>query len=314
MMRNFHLLFAVLLCNFLSIVRGLVIVPVASNKETTNAGGKYQSSRRSFLQQAIILGPAILPTASLAQEETESPHDRRGKPFAPLQALLPATRCKVWIDRAYALSSTLTASSDKNTQYDTLMSLKEILYNQPIVNESPQKRTSASMAKITAGVSYAKKDGRADPSKPAQLAAMLNQAGVEQQWGILKYGESKLEQGNELRAAFNCYSSQLQFADSYVLTASKVDKKRMVRNDQLPSLTAVIVSDLDLRDLYRNELLTAIEDAKAEASYQLKQTKDSVDASDVIDLMNQAHTACTKWFDLIAPRDVQEALQAVMNE
>lgn len=146
------------------------------------------------------------------------------------------------------------------------------------------------------------------------MAALLNQADVERQWGMLQYAESKREQDNEMRAAFNFYTSQLQFADSFALTASKEEKKRMIRNDELPSLSAVITSDLDLRDLYRNQFLTAIEDAKAEVSYQLKQPRDSVDVTDVVELTNQAHTACIKWFGLIPVQDVQAALDTVTNE
>ena len=39
----------------------------------------------------------------------------------------------------------------------------------------------------------------------------------------------------------------------------------MIRNDELPTLTATITSDLDLRDLARNTFLTAIDDATAES-------------------------------------------------
>ena len=143
---------------------------------------------------------------------------------------------------------------------------------------------------------------------------MLNQADVKRQWGMLQYAESKLERENELRAAFNFYSSQLEFGDSYLLTASKEDRKRMIRNHELPSLAAVITSDLDLRDLYRNQFLTAIEDAKAEVSYQVKQTEDKMDSKDAVELVGQAYIACGKWFDLIASSDVDAAVLEVSNE
>ena len=82
----------------------------------------------------------------------------------------------------------------------------------------------------------------------------------------------------------------------------------MIRNDELPSLTAVITSDLDLRDLYRNQFLTSIEDAKAEVAYQVKQIPEDIDRADSIQLMADAHTACQKWFDLIPTVDIDEAL------
>jgi hypothetical protein len=46
----------------------------------------------------------------------------------------------------------------------------------------------------------------------------------------------------EMRAAFNFYTSQLTFAESYLLTASKEDNKRMIRNNELPNATVVITS------------------------------------------------------------------------
>jgi hypothetical protein len=93
----------------------------------------------------------------------------------------------------------------------------------------------------------------------------------------------------------------------------------MIRNDQLPLVKAVITSDLDLRDLCRNQLLTAVDDVQAEVVYQLKlkqqsSSEEEIDVTDVVDLMNQASTACSKWFDLIARDDVQEAMEVVRNE
>ena len=149
---------------------------------------------------------------------------------------------------------------------------------------------------------------------PDRMAAMLNQADVERQWGMLQYQESKREKGNEVRAALNFYTSQLEFGNAYLLTASPEDRKRLIRNDQLPSLTAVITSDLDLRDLYRNDFLTALEDVNAEVAYQIQQPTNDVDATDTVQLMGQAHTAISKWFDLISPLDVQEAMDLLLKE
>ena len=146
-----------------------------------------------------------------------------------------------------------------------------------------------------------------------KFTAMLNQADVERQWGVLQYAESKREEDNEMRAAFNFYSRQLTFSDEYMLTASKEKKKEMIRNDELPSVTAVITSDLDRRDLYRNEFLTAIDDLTAEVAYQVKQqtSNEEIDVTDAVSLMNEAHEACENWFSLIASQDVEEAIAAV---
>jgi hypothetical protein len=47
---------------------------------------------------------------------------------------------------------------------------------------------------------------------------------------------------------------------------------------------------------------------------QSEQESIDSDVTDVADLMNQAYTACFKWFDLIALIDVQEAMEVVRNE
>jgi hypothetical protein len=198
--------------------------------------------------------------------------------------------------------------------------MDEVLSHPPklFIAEKGIMRTRSSTAQITTEVSKANKvqyqKNRYELSLPDRMAAMLNQADVERQWGMLQYAESQREKANEERAAFNFYVSQLTFAESYLLTASKEDRKRMIRNNELPTLTAVITSDLDLRDLYRNQFLTAIEDARAEVSYQLSHSADSVEVSDVLDLMNEANTAFANWFALIASRDIAEAIEAVSNE
>ena len=87
----------------------------------------------------------------------------------------------------------------------------------------------------------------------------------------------------------------------------------MIRNDELPSLTAVITSDLDLRDLYRNQFLTSIEDSKAEVAYQVKQIPEDIDRADSVQLMADAHNACQKWFDLIPMVDIDEALSIMRS-
>jgi hypothetical protein len=66
--------------------------------------------------------------------------------------------------------------------------------------------------------------------------------------------------------------------------------------------------------LYRNQLLTALDDVTAEVGYQMKQTPDKIDLSDAFDLMNQAYDSCQRWFDMIDIRNVQEAEKIVRGE
>lgn len=281
----------------------------------------HVTSRRRMLEcvGAIVLLPPV------CNAEDEMQNRRQGKPFAPVTALLPATRCKLWIDRAHELSSTLpSVSDDYQKQSQVLNDLLMVLSNRPnlfVKGEKMKKRTNKASAQITTSVSSANKEqwqrNRQSLGMSNQLQAMFNQADVERQWGILQAGEAQREQANEIRAALNFYTQQLEFGDSYQLTASREDRKRMIRNDQLPTLTAVITSDLDLRDLYRNELLTALDDAIAEAKYQSKEqetTGKAVDLKDLVELMDQAESSLSKWFAMIAPEDVQEALDAIVNQ
>lgn len=292
-----------------------------------------ECQRRTFLlhNAGIVFGSVLLPSAvnatpvqadDDAQKQQQLPQPNRGgKPYAPLDALLPAARLKLWVDEAYALSTSLAGTNDKDEQYKLLQQMNDVLSSTPKLFPSGSKvpkRTSRPTAQLSTGISSANKEQyksiRTDLSVPDKMAAMLNQADVERQWGMLQYAESKREQSNDMRAAFNYYTQSLTFGDTYQLTASKEDKKRMIRNDKLPTLTAVIVSDLDLRDLYRNQFLTAIEDATAEVAYQVKQTPDGIDRADAVALVDDAYVACKKWFDLIARADVEEAMEAIRSD
>jgi hypothetical protein len=237
----------------------------------------------------------------------------------------------VWIDRGYGISSQLkpyvgsSESETKESAFQLLVELDKTLSARPELftkRDRPLKRNAlgAAAGQITASVSSANKsqykENRGNLSIPNKMAAVFNQADVERQWGMLQYAESNREKDNPIRAALNYYTQQLVFnGDSYLLTASKEEKKQMIRSGQgLPTLTAVITSDLDLRDLYRNQLLTAIDDACAEVAFQVKQPLEAIDLADTVSLMNQAHVACDNWFALISEQDVREALSAISSE
>jgi len=97
----------------------------------------------------------------------------------------------------------------------------------------------------------------------------------------------------------------------------------------------VITSDLDLRDLYRNAVLTNVDEARAELRYLMDRyytytytyhqyyynaKNDSDDELHFVDgesqselllLLKNAASACDEWFGLIAEEDVAAALDAV---
>jgi hypothetical protein len=261
------------------------------------------------------------------------------KPYAPVSALLPATRAKLWIQEAHQLSTKLSAAGSGQPQEETLRQLDDVLSHRPKLfvkgEKLPQRVGSTALAQFTARQESDRayrsatatmmpsggRDPFADgPSLGELFSSALNRADVARQWGILQAQESKNESQNELRAAWNYYTQQLQFnPSSYEWNASVEEKRKRIRNDQLPTPQAVIVSDLDLRDLYRNQMLTALDDVAAEVKYHLKQTEGNggdkrIDVSDAVDLMNQAYVACNKWFDMIDQNNVKEAEAAVRKE
>lgn len=309
---------------------------------SSSATTKTSASRRTFLVATTTATASVSATVGVApsiansiiadfEEEKENNNnkiDRGGKPYAPLEALLPVTRLKLWFEDVYTLSSKLAQESSDNkkmivSQMNFLLSSKEgnpKLFDSKNNEKKLTKATSPSSgttAQLTSNVSSVNKDQYQINRKGLnnigdKVAAMLNQADVERQWGILQYAESKREESNEMRAAFNFYTKQITFGDNYVLTANKEERKQMIRNDALPTLAAVIVSDLDRRDLYRNQFLTYIEDARAEVAYQVKQ--DVIDVTDIVVLVNEANDAFENWFSLIAPVDINEAREKLQGK
>jgi len=140
--------------------------------------------------------------------------------------------------------------------------------------------------------------------------------GDKRQFQILRKRQRSLEKANKMRAAFNAYTNNLVFGDNYQLNAAGEEKKRLIRSDALPNVNAVVVSDLDLRDLYRNQVLQNMEDAKAELEYQLKQQDEGMmDMGEVLVFLREAKLACQEWFRFIPEDDVKSALRllAVME-
>ena len=90
------------------------------------------------------------------------------------------------------------------------------------------------------------------------------------------------------------------------------EKKNLVRNNALPDVNAVVVSDLDLRDLYRNQILENVENAKAEVAYQRKTGR--IDAGEILACLLAAQDATNEWFGFIPKEDTEAALKDVMEE
>ena len=305
-------------------------------------------TRRYLLQNSglTLISCFVLPIQSKAEVvDPIQPSRQQQKPFAPTSALLPILKLKIWLDEAFDVSTSMKQLKPKEQRdevYLLVLKMNDILTNPPKLffkgerMEKSSTSTSSSIVaanfgQLTGSISSINKDqyqsNRQSLNMANKVAAMLNQADVERQWGMLQYAEQKRANENEMRAAFNFYTSQLSFGDSYILTANKDERKTMIRNDELPSLSAVITSDLDLRDLYRNQFLTSIEDLKAEVAYQVKlggtnrhvdgndgiQSMDEMDIADILEFMNTAHTAMENWFDMIEVKEVDAAMKTLVQ-
>lgn len=122
------------------------------------------------------------------------------------------------------------------------------------------------------------------------------------------------EQSDPVRAALNAYTDALTFSgDSYLLNVDRATKSTMLREDRLPDVKQVITSDMGMRYLYRNQVLTSIEDFRAELRFQLKNL-DQADSAELKKLMDDSNKALERWFGLIDSDDVQLAFETVKSE
>lgn len=144
---------------------------------------------------------------------------------------------------------------------------------------------------------------------------MLIQSGEIDAWKRLKREEKARESADEVRAAFNYYVSNLNFdSERFVLTGTKEERSKLIREDRIPDVKAVIASDLGVRYLLRNEVLTAWEDARAELRYQMQQSMENVDGRELLELLVKSRDACQNWFDLIDEEDTAAAMDIVRKE
>ena len=266
-------------------------------------------------------------TIANADNSQTGQQQQQQRPFAPKEALLPAARVKLTIDKAIILTNSIIAKSKNTGSSTNVKEVDDILQELQDLLLKPQNYIRSFQ---TQGV----------PSKPANLylnkykpmkgdlplQRMLIQSGDVSAWKDLKTKEKDMEKSNEIRAALNAYTDYLSFSsDTYVLNVDKVTKSNMVRNDRLPDIRQVITSDMGLRYLYRNQILTAMDDVKAELEYQLKEESSikvalkeaeetQVDGEELLALLLDAQKAFDRWFSLIDPIDVKEALDTIESE
>lgn len=290
-------------------------------------GTHSQKERRLFLSDLISsccvvgLTNAALPHAAVADGKVEG-----SKPYAPLENLLPATRVRVLLDQAVDTASALVrlqkeGTPSDGTSEDLIAKLKSFLLEpQEFIKPEEalmskrylEQKTWGDWDKARRKETQEKFEIIIDPATRANEA--FEQWGERRQFKRLRRQQLRLEKSNNMRAAFNAYTNNLVFSETYTLNASKEERSRLIRTyDQLPDVTSVVRSDLDLRDLYRNQVLTFTDDAKAELIYQLQQEK-KFDATDLLVVLKQAQSSCIEWFKFVPVADAEEAMNALLLE
>lgn len=199
------------------------------------------------------------------------------RPYAPMEALIPATQKRLLLKQCLDLSKDLVEKQRDGSDGEAVQSqLKQVLpppghpvFQKPVLSMSRRYKMDQQVLKTLGGNDLS---------------------------------------GLSMRAAMNLYTANLKFGESYVLTASDEDKKKFIRKyNQLPGVNQVIASDLDLRDLYRNQVQTKIEDAQAELY------SEQSDAVELYILLGEADEACRQWFALISDGDVEAAEKAALE-
>jgi hypothetical protein len=317
-------------------------------------------NRRLFLLDATInIGRLALPMVSMVYSCSASaqsiPHgpDERSVIVAPyatsVEALIPAIRVRQMIDQSIditkqlvkinnteeqSLSSinpkTMMIASNQQEKDELLQHLQQLLLQKQNftslydTNNSMMKSTPPSQ-QISSSYKQRYNENRAKLDALAQPGALLAQRGEIATWKRLQQKEYELEQNDEIRMALNIYMNNIVYTSKqYTLTVPNDVRKQMIRNEQLPDiLQQVVPSDIDLRTLYRNMILTNMQDARAELQYQCRnrlatiendniqnqkqQHLSSFDVQELLYLLQQARDALQQWFNMIELNEITNA-------
>lgn len=298
------------------------VSPIGNNRLEDRVSSHLSLSKESIEEnwnrRSFLVSSAAFCIILSSSPSTAAASDVR----APLELLLPATRVKLYIDQAVGLCQSIRASED-GSQVSKLAPLKDLLDNEPsFVTENEQKLSKTYLEiKTTDAWQNARRKEREvrgaemgiDYTTPYdKFNTAVQQFGEKSQFQILRSRQRKLEQSSTIRTALNTYTNNLVFGDAYQLNAQGDEKKSLVRNNALPNVNAVVVSDLDLRDLYRNQVLNNMDDARAEIDYQLRTLDFNVE--DILTCLRLAQSSCQDWFNLIPKSDVEEALKLVLTQ
>jgi hypothetical protein len=272
--------------------------------------GVGDGSRRLLIQQAVaaalVFSTTIPPPANA--DTCSRPYE-----YAPIEALIPAARVKLLIDRATKLANDMIIAASA-TDKDAAVSMERLLDKLEALLLVPQNFTQSPLAAAPQrpAKQYLESYQKGLDQLPilAKPGAMLVQSGEIDTWKRLKRQERRREEEDEIRAALNAYTSSLAFdAGKYSLSATQQERSNLIRNEQLPDIKSVIAGDMGMRYLYRNQVLSAMDTVREELRYQRRMIfTDEVDATELRDLLVGAQSEMTQWFSMIDEKEVREAL------
>lgn len=297
---------------------------MSSDDTIANYAGCKDNARRSLLIKSLVA--ASVGTLPLINSPN---HASASEVRGPVELLRPATRIRLYIDQAVEICQSIKAEAASSASYNNrsvptskvLEPLHGFFQQEPNFMTEEESRLANRYLDIGTSAAWQSARRKERETMGAEMGIdyttpydKLNTAvqawGDNRQFQILRARQRRLERASAMREAFNAYTNNLVFGDVYRLNVEGDAKKAMVRNDALPNVNAVVVSDLDLRDLYRNQVLQNVDDAKAELLYQLKTGE--LDVDEILQYLLQAQSSCKEWFSFIPKVDVDEALQVVL--
>jgi len=284
-----------------------------------------QCDRRSILRSSenlflfVSTFAATRRVAWASVEDENSAGTKVGvlrRPYASLDSLLPAIRVKMMIDMSVSKANylvTASPSSKESSQERIKRELSDLLLNpHKFTQNSPVQDVPKKPAK-----EYLDSYNRDRQKIPLfqQPGAYLVQGAEIDAWKRLKRQEKQREGVDEIRAALNVYTDNLSFdSSSYALNADKKERSKLIREDRLPDIKNVIASDMGMRYLYRNQVLTAMEETRFELRYQFSKKEEDFDASNLLELLLDAQRAFDRWVIMVPEKDISEALLVVEQE
>jgi hypothetical protein len=244
---------------------------------------------------------------------------------APIECLLPATRVKLYIDEMVSLCTALlvSTSTDNDLNASALDGLEKLLFDPPVFIKTTEESITQTYRKNKTQIAWnnARRSEREqrgaelgiDYTKPYdKFNTAIQEWGERRQFQTLRKRQLQRDSEIPMRAALNAYTNNLVFGDGYQLNVQGAERKSLVRQNALPNVNAVVVSDLDLRDLIRNQILQNMEDADFELKYQMQQP--NLEAQEVLNYLTEAQKSCDEWFRFIPEEDVKNAMTIVSSE